>query len=1191
MGLDFHTTSSSLLVPVNEISTPAGTVANASRVVEATQFLEQTPVNRSLALSASASPSLPNQAPLSTVFSNQTSEDRNFTSSCTSFLGNLSSTIPWKNITGNGTIGADECWTQWLAYWTASSENSENEAMAVKTSPYKTTVNYTVTVPEQLPTSLTTSWTWTETEVEAVDGFTFWSSTLSRSYTEIKIFDEGMPGITATDVETNIDYSTVYPNTNFSSGTLTAPSCVLNSVVPQCQSQWELWESDSLANIWTIISPPMCTQASMDAVLCESIRNSWLVGQGDPVTAFATRGNQLTLTTWPRSTSLAPGCTLGCGTCAITGGTARLIYWPVTTTAVSNISSSLNLGISSPLTAYAFNTSFVSPTIYISYMNIHASDSCSGIGSVHDSTIVAVPIDMQLSSLWRTSFGQMMTAAFNYTDLLTPIPISLWDRQPRCADWGEANWFDANGLNTTYLCPFTATFEPILVIPQMLLQSLDPAWASCGLDLRGQYDPPYPLTPYARAAAPTPSEFMPSSPAAPGSPIMPPSITRTADPVISDPWKLPKDPTNRLVGTAQATSNKVDPGRVIASIVEGTAPLPNTPVSKSQILDPELSSADGNSATGAGAQLASLLADPPTNSISPPKLSPQHPPTHTSIDPDNAAGAAIVSIIDGQAVQSADSGHPSPPQPDDQGNNSPGSVAGSGNEEAAGHGDSDPSAKQETHPTIPQPEVGGHSIVADPLKPGGVIIGTKSLALGVTANIAGTSVFNGPNGIVMVVPSTIHLPRPGSDASNVALASIDSQAVSLDGSGAVIVGGTQRIKLGESTIINNTPVSLGPAGLVMAATSTIPIAENRPTPHGKGSYLTRIGSHETASDPANPGDIIIDGTKALTPGASTDIDNTLISVNSAGLVVGTSTIAIPSAKVDDPAPAVVTIGNQAVTARPGSPLVVDHITLFPGGAASTVFGESISLASDGVVIDGSAHSFSSVPASTTNPVEVEAIFTIADHSYMAYEVAGKSRLAVFIGVDGLPTTLSISGSAATVVGQVVSLNAAGVTIGTGTRGSEISFRTATASIEAIATFIGTDGQVLTAIEPSPNDRGGSDQDMAIIDGNVTLTVGGPSVIIDGETLSLADGGLVLHGRTESWSAITAVSNGQTVEGSGLGAWSSTTPLAKPGVTRAADPGLVGGDGGAQSNAQSMIGSEKGLIWYWSGVILWIVAGA
>ncbi|KAI9656775.1 MAG: hypothetical protein M1821_003414 [Bathelium mastoideum] len=1053
MGLDFHTTSSSLLpVPISEISTPAGTVANASGVVEATQFLEQTPLNRSLALSASISPSFPNQTPLSTVLSNQTSAGRNFTSSSTSLWGNLSSAIPWKKITGNGTIGADECWTQWLAYWTASSESSQNEAMGPQTSWWTTTVTYFITDPGFSATTAISSWTSTDIEPEVVDGFTVSTSTTLWSFTET-VVQQSIPSFILTKVGPELTYSVIYPNTNFSNGTLTVPSCVLNSVVPQCQSQWETWLSNSLSTNWLTESSPMCTQASMDPVLCESIRNNWLDGEDEADTTTLTGGVQLT--PWPRSASLASGCTLGCGTCAITGGTVRLMYWPVTTTTVSNIGSGLNPRIFSPLTAYAFNTSFVSPTVYISYMNIYASDWCSGIGSVHDSTIVAVPEDMQLSSLWSTPFGQMMTAAFNYSDLLTPIPISLWDKQPRCAEWLELE--DLSRLyfsSLTYPCPFTSTFEPILVVPQMLLQSLDLAWASCGLDYRGQYDPPYPLTPYARAAAPTPSEVMPSFPAAPGSPVIPPSITRTADPIISDPWKPPKDSSNRPVGTAQATSNKTDPSRVIASIVEGTAPLPNAPVSKSQILDPELSSADGNSA---GAQLASLLGDPPANSISPPKPSPHDPPTHTNIDPDNAAGAAIVSIINGQAAQSADPGHPSPPQPDNQGNKSPGNVAGSGNEEAAGHGDSDPLATQETHPAVPQLKVGGQSIVTDPLKPGGVIIGTKSLTLGGTANIAGTSISNRPNGIVMVVSSTIGLPRPGSDASNIALASIGSQAVSLDSSGAVIVGGTQKIKLGESTIINNTPVSLGPAGLVMAAISTLPIAETRPTPYGKGSYLTRIGTHEIASDPTNPGDIIIDGTKALTPGASTDIDDTLISVNSAGLVVGTSTIAIASAKVDDPASAVVTIGDQAVTARPGSPLVVDHITLFPGGAAATVFGESISLASNSVVIDGSTHSFSSVPAPTNNPVEVEAIFTIAGHSYMAYEVAGKSGLAVFIGVDGLPTTLSIGGPAATIDGQVVSLSAAGVTVGTGKRGSEISFRTVTASIEAIATFTGIDG--------------------------------------------------------------------------------------------------------------------------------------
>ncbi|KAI7647119.1 hypothetical protein KC318_g18857, partial [Hortaea werneckii] len=202
---------------------------------------------------------------------------------------------------------------------------------------------------------------------------------------------------------------------------------------------------------------------------------------------------------WPTSATLGvPSCTLGCGRCAVTGGSVRLIYWPPATI-TNNISAPSTAPISAPVTAVTLGTTFTSPTIYISYSNVYAANACNDIGSTITDTIAPIPTDRQLSSVYggtlpcdahmRYTQAWTATAPFTIEDLYQqPVPYSIYSSQPWCA-----TYLRDRGCGGT--CPTTRPYEPILVVPEQILQDIQLEWSSCYGDIRGAYDPPIALQP------------------------------------------------------------------------------------------------------------------------------------------------------------------------------------------------------------------------------------------------------------------------------------------------------------------------------------------------------------------------------------------------------------------------------------------------------------------------------------------------------------------------------------------------------------------------------------------------------------------------------------------------------------------------------------------------------------------------
>ncbi|KAI7276917.1 hypothetical protein KC345_g6756 [Hortaea werneckii] len=437
----------------------------------------------------------------------------------------------------------DECFHSWDQWWSASSLEESGTLIAALTY----TTSYTETISAYAGT--TEVYTETLSTVSTIKDGAFAVETRTIDTTSLGT----LTGAPRSGYITSNTYTGTVSSTSFAKNTLPRPTCYLPSQVSQCEQQWESWISTQLtpapttpphcdigagiidgrprpgcalrydqqeASWSSLVSArgrPVCSQASIGNALCESVRDNYVHDENyafkpkdaDDAPYFsagylgtwvdARAGDFNTSYYWPTSATLGvPSCTLGCGRCAVTGGSVRLIYWPPATT-TNYISAPSTAPISAPVTAVTLGTTFTSPTLYISYSNVYAANACNDIGSTITDTIVPIPTDKQLSSVYggtlpcdahmRYTQAWTATAPFTIEDLYQqPVPYSIYSSQPWCA-----TYLRDRGCGGT--CPTTRPYEPILVVPEQILQDMQPEWSSCYGDIRGAYDPPIALQP------------------------------------------------------------------------------------------------------------------------------------------------------------------------------------------------------------------------------------------------------------------------------------------------------------------------------------------------------------------------------------------------------------------------------------------------------------------------------------------------------------------------------------------------------------------------------------------------------------------------------------------------------------------------------------------------------------------------
>lgn len=792
------------------------------------------------------------------------------------------------------------------------------------------------------------------------------------------------------------------------SGTVPTPGCTLSSIVPECQSSWDVYESSlwkplptmpPCITTWPVSGPcaisvsqydssvnavsnlrmsaegsgtPLCTNAVVTGSVCSNLVSAFLFPspnymQGPTVDASVA------------ASQLAPGCTVGCQQCRITGESVKLLFWPPKTSSAANATLA-TVNASSLVTAVGFGTTFTSPTLYISFDTLYASDSCSKVGTTYTNTIVAITRSADLSSIYGKSgpygaFGSMdffSTASLNFTDLVVmPVPNSIYNRQPRCCSSYGLYVEDGITVPDNFSCARTLPYAPILSIPPEVF-ALDPAWHNCVGALNGVYDPPSVLTPQATLAVPT---------------VIAPPTTTAATPAKS---ASPVTATN--TGAPQTTK-------------QATSQSSAAPYSSPSVADPKPVASDSAS--------------------------------HSTSEVDTA------SMADGNSKV----GDASPTSPGDVASAIMSVLGASGSESA-------PNA-------VPSESV----------------IHPAASAAANSGDLAKTSASSSDNvaAAIMAIFGSISSSTISALQSQVS-GNADPPASTTSIPGAAFAIGTQQF-----TAQSDAPFTIGSAILTA----------------GGAAATVSGGVISVASNVV----VIDDSTHAYSAIPAADA-TTVPDVGSQGA---------------DPA-AIFTISDQTYTAITGVPITVGSVILTAGGPAATVSGQTISIGSSGVVVDGSTHAYTSIisdGSAAASAIVYSSSGAVITVNSQIYTIAQASN-AILIGSK----TLSVGASAITIDDEILSAASSGLVV---SKSGSSSFLALTAtgsqsSAEAKTETFDVDGTAYTAVA-DPNEPGD-----LIVDGIATLSLGGPATAIGGHSLSLAASGLAVDGSTTLLSVL------QTTEG-------------------------------------------------------------
>ncbi|KAI9695203.1 MAG: hypothetical protein M1820_008839 [Bogoriella megaspora] len=342
------------------------------------------------------------------------------------------------------------------------------------------------------------------------------------------------------------------------------------------------------------------------------------------------------------------------------------------------------------------------------------------------------------------------------------------------------------------------------------------------------------------------------------------------------------------------------------------------------------------------------------------------------------------------------------------------------------------------------PEVAGQPVGSDPSVPGGIIVAGSSIAPGQIVTVSGTRVLNSALGVVVGAGSPV--PASNIPALN---PNVLGQSVQADPSvsGGVILAGTA-IKPSQMVTVSGTRILVGSSGIAIGANAPVPLG-------------------------------VILASPAPTPGTGVNSATR----NAAGSTVQQIVFTDPSGRVH----------TAVENIQPGSTAVVDGtITLNIGGAPQVVDGKTLSLASDGIVVDGTTTPFIKTTGSSGS-IEEQATYNHAIVDWSITLILGRS-----------PTTID---------GSILSLAPNGLVINGSA--SPFSFATLSAtSAERVAIYTDAQGRTHSVVEM--NGESGT----AVIDESVTITLGGEGTVVDGDTVSLASSGVVVDGTTRAFVAAT-----------------------------------------------------------------------
>lgn len=174
-----------------------------------------------------------------------------------------------------------------------------------------------------------------------------------------------------------------------------------------------------------------------------------------------------------------------CGPCTIVGGDVLLYYWPVDTAlSSSNITKGPKSG--GLVTIVAEKNTFTSPTVYLSFYEPYATDSCGIWHASSRNAILSMSSDAVRSLAGYDSHGEVILKTINYADL--NISANVTSEIIPCRDLSSSQMRTCSHEGPQNL--------PFLEVPDEI-RYLDRSWNNCVVPgpYLAAFDPPRVLLP------------------------------------------------------------------------------------------------------------------------------------------------------------------------------------------------------------------------------------------------------------------------------------------------------------------------------------------------------------------------------------------------------------------------------------------------------------------------------------------------------------------------------------------------------------------------------------------------------------------------------------------------------------------------------------------------------------------------
>lgn len=576
-------------------------------------------------------------------------------------------------------------------------------------------------------------------------------------------------------------------------------------------------------------------------------------------------------------------------------------------------------------------------------------DECGSFGPILTNPIITLP-----PNVLSTYVPPYYSVGSTYTDPNVqngPLgfvghaePLNIADLQ--CPTFGLGIETSADGSVHTTVGP---PWLPIIIPPPEVF-TLDPMWERICTDLASYYvfesfaifDPPFALAPESYMVAPSPAA---SSPKLKGPPHNLANPTAAYDPPAtylpdaSDPPSPPAEdsiapPVDNPPAPQQPPANAAQPAAVPhdPAVKPTTAPDPPSKIPP----EPQVGDSTRTGSPGLGSFVFKALGknDPQPNGSN--NADPTHiiPVPRSGIE-EVTAGGQVLSINPSGIYLSGTSYSLGGPAITLSGavfslvSTSPAGEAITSNEDP-------PTDKQPFTPSVQT--IAGHNVVSNT---SGVYVAGSSLSPGGSAVTASNTVISlSPAGTLVIGSSSIALPLADTQETSPTDFKFDGVTVQAVPSAAV-VDGISLTPGGPGTEINGNSIILEQGGTLVVGTSrlVLPIAqETPPSAFNLDGMTVQLKSSAVLIDgatltPGGPG-VSINGNRA-----SLEQDRTL--------EIGTSHFALPAAAQETP-PSGFNLNGMTVQARQ-SAVVVNGVSLTPGGPGTTINGSSVSLESGGTL--------------------------------------------------------------------------------------------------------------------------------------------------------------------------------------------------------------------------------------------------